>query len=130
MNLFTVVSLICMRFNAHMRRPVISLFALAGFLFGPGALAVLPAIQPVPVYSYSFATPIMLAADEQEIKATPAPEAGSLLLPAASEDEREEKKCMTVCSRWGEECMFINRGAGGTSKKCRRACKSFAEECF
>ena len=60
---------------------------------------------------------------------TPAP--GTLVLPAATDDDsKKDKKCMTVCARWGEECQYINRGAGGTSQKCRRACKQFTEECF
>jgi len=117
LNLFPVASLICMRFNSHVKNTVISLFALAGFLFSSGAFSVVPSIQQIFVDSYQFATTpgsIMLAADEQKIKVTPEPESGSLLLPAASEENEKEKKCMTVCSRWGEECMFINRGVGGT----------------
>ncbi len=59
---------------------------------------------------------------------------GTLLLPAGVESgdaaDTAKKQCMTVCSRWGEECTFINRGIGGMSRKCRRACKQFSEECF
>ncbi len=60
-------------------------------------------------------------------------ESGTLVLPAALGKDRQDKakkQCMTVCGRWGEECIFINRGTGGTTKKCRRACKNFVEECF
>lgn len=57
---------------------------------------------------------------------------GSLLLPQGSEPGKdpEKKQCMTVCARWGEECMLINKGAGGMERRCRRTCKQFAEECF
>ena len=39
----------------------------------------------------------------------------------------EDKKCMTICDKWGEDCL-INPRTGG--RKCRRVCKSFTEECF
>jgi len=77
----------------------------------------------------------LAAGDEEEQKpviqeARP----GTLLLPAGAATgnaaEKAEKQCMTVCSRWGEECTLINRGIGGTSQKCRRTCKQFSEECF
>lgn len=57
---------------------------------------------------------------------------GSLAVPAEKENKAEtrEKKCMTVCSHWGEECTETNPGNGGTSKKCRRVCKQFTDECF
>ena len=51
---------------------------------------------------------------------------GELLLPD-DYNTAEEKKCMTVCERWGEDCI-INPRTG--SRKCRRVCKSFTEECF
>jgi hypothetical protein len=56
----------------------------------------------------------------------------SLATPGADRDKvrEKEKKCMTVCARWGEECAYINKGPGGTTKKCRRACKQFSQECF
>ena len=56
------------------------------------------------------------------------PRSGALVIPQEFEQkaEKKEKKCMTVCSRWGETCVFdVNRG-----RKCRRTCKEFAEECF
>jgi hypothetical protein len=60
--------------------------------------------------------------DERSVK----PLDGELLLPD-DYDEAEDKKCMTVCDRWGEDCI-INPRTG--SRKCRRVCKSFTEECF
>ncbi len=51
---------------------------------------------------------------------------GELLLPDDYK-QAEEKKCMTICEQWGEDCI-INPRTGG--RKCRRVCKSFAEECF
>jgi len=55
------------------------------------------------------------------------PRSGSLLLPAAADEEKREKKCMTVCQRWGQACMIdTTRGV----RKCRRTCKEFGQECF
>jgi hypothetical protein len=63
------------------------------------------------------------AADAEDEK----PRSGTLVLPAAAEEEKSEKKCMTVCQRWGQECMIdATRGV----RKCRRACKEFGQECF
>lgn len=59
------------------------------------------------------------------------PRPGTLVMPGQEkEDEQVKEKCMTVCARWGEECTYINRGTGGTTRKCRRTCKQFTEECF
>ena len=51
---------------------------------------------------------------------------GEILLPD-DYNKSEEKKCITVCKEWGEDCI-INPRTG--SRKCRRVCKSFTEECF
>jgi len=60
-----------------------------------------------------------------------APRPGTLIIPGKEKREKQaEEKCMTVCARWGEECVYVNRGAGGTTRKCRRTCKQFTEECF
>ncbi|MEX2525437.1 MAG: hypothetical protein WD750_10810 [Gammaproteobacteria bacterium] len=59
------------------------------------------------------------------------PRPGTLVLPDQKKETGQgKKKCMTVCARWGEECAYINRGAGGMTRKCRRTCKQFTEECF
>ncbi|MFT5396057.1 MAG: hypothetical protein ACI85N_001246 [Gammaproteobacteria bacterium] len=51
---------------------------------------------------------------------------GELLLPD-DYNKAADKKCMTVCDQWGEDCI-INPRTG--TRKCRRVCKSFTEECF
>ena len=48
-------------------------------------------------------------------------------VPEGSSADQLDKKCLTVCQRWGEDCM-INPRTG--SRKCRRVCKEFGEECF
>ena len=58
---------------------------------------------------------------------------GELLLPEGYNNTAKEKKCITVCSQWGEDCILnINPSAtgAGASRKCRRVCESFAEACF
>lgn len=69
---------------------------------------------------------LMLAESESKDADDEQPLSGSLVLPAADED-KTEKKCMTVCQRWGQECMIdATRGV----RKCRRTCKEFGQECF
>jgi hypothetical protein len=66
----------------------------------------------------------------EEQKQSPEALPGSYILPEAPGSERKPDKCMTVCARWGEECIIVNKGPGGMQRKCRRTCKQFAEECF
>ncbi len=58
-----------------------------------------------------------------------AKEPGDVLesLDKAEASEQAEKKCMTVCEKWGEDCV-INPRTG--ARKCRRMCKKLAQECF
>ncbi|MFT5134333.1 MAG: hypothetical protein ACI9SC_002808 [Gammaproteobacteria bacterium] len=70
---------------------------------------------------------LMLAQSEKQLAEDEQPRSGSLVLPAAADEEKSEKKCMTVCQRWGQECMIdSSRGV----RKCRRTCKEFGQECF
>jgi hypothetical protein len=64
----------------------------------------------------------------------PVPSAGSSDKPIDGElvmpddyNKADEKKCMTVCDQWGQDCI-VNPRTG--NRKCRRVCKSFTEECF
>ena len=56
------------------------------------------------------------------------PKSGTLLMPSDStkKDDKEGKKCMNVCTRWGQDCI-IDPARG---RKCRRTCQEFGEECF
>lgn len=58
---------------------------------------------------------------------------GELLFPE-NYDAGKQKKCMTVCKNWGEDCILLQKGnprsGYAMDRKCRRVCKSFAEECF
>ena len=52
---------------------------------------------------------------------------GDLVIPGAKENEGKEKQCVTVCDKWGKDCI-INPRTG--ARKCRRMCKSFGKECI
>jgi hypothetical protein len=76
------------------------------------------------VFSLSVSAPVY--SEEENDGRSVKPLDGELLLPD-DYNKVEEKKCMTVCDRWGEDCI-LNPRTG--SRKCRRVCKSFAEDCF
>ena len=63
---------------------------------------------------------------EEESERSVKPLDGELVLPD-DYNKADDKKCMTVCDQWGEDCI-INPRTG--TRKCRRVCKSFTEECF
>jgi hypothetical protein len=56
----------------------------------------------------------------------PQPESGDLIIPGEDKDQKE-KKCLTICKKWGEDCI-INPRTG--NRDCRRTCKELGEECF
>jgi hypothetical protein len=72
----------------------------------------------------------VLTGDNNDSEAREQPMPGTLVLPGEVKQKQDGKKCMTVCARWGEECVYINRGTGGTERKCRRTCQQFTSECF
>lgn len=75
------------------------------------------------MFSLSVSAPVYAEEnDDRSVK----PLDGELQLPD-DYNQAEEKKCMTICAKWGEDCI-INPRTG--SRKCRRVCKSFTEECF
>ena len=78
------------------------------------------------LFIFLMTSPFSLSADEKPTNQSTKVIDGELLLPD-DYNKAEEKKCMTVCEQWGEDCI-INPRTG--SRKCRRVCKSFAEECF
>ncbi len=55
------------------------------------------------------------------------PENGELIIPGENSSSDSEKKCLTVCKNWGEDCM-INPRTGASN--CRKTCKEFGRECF
>jgi hypothetical protein len=71
-------------------------------------------------------SPVAFSADDNR-QSEEKPRSGSLILPAAADEDKSEKKCMTVCQRWGEDCMIDSRRG---VRKCRRTCKEFGQECF
>ncbi len=68
----------------------------------------------------------VVIAGEAPIPADDQISTGPLILP--EEDEPGvEKKCLTVCEKWGEACT-INPRTG--NRRCRRVCKQLGKECF
>ena len=66
----------------------------------------------------------LLAENTQDTKTEPEP--GALVIPG-EESDKVDKKCLTVCKKWGEDCI-INPRTG--ARNCRRTCKDFGKECF
>ena len=83
----------------------------------PGALSPNPA---------SF----ILAQEYENDENTPKPETTRIQLPAQIQEFRDNRRCMTVCSGWGEECVMVNTETDFVTQKCMRTCTSFAEECL
>jgi hypothetical protein len=75
---------------------------------------------------FSLSISFHASAEEDNSKRSVKPLDGELILPD-DYNKGEEKKCVTVCDKWGEDCI-LNPSTG--SRKCRRVCKSFAEQCF
>ncbi len=88
-----------------------------------------------------FVPNMLLAAESDQTIVKPSD--GPLRLPDGYKKSDQEKRCMTICKRWGKECIVAGgsgsiavdgqgnvSGSGGGSRKCRRVCKSFGEECF
>ena len=67
---------------------------------------------------------LLVAENTQGAKSDPEP--GSLVIPG-EESDKVDKKCLTVCKKWGEDCI-INPRTG--ARNCRRTCKDFGKECF
>ena len=73
---------------------------------------------------------LILALEYETGDIQPQRETASLQVPAASGENRDDRRCMTICSNWGEECVMIRPASDVVTKKCVRTCKSFAKECF
>lgn len=73
-----------------------------------------------------LSTSTIVFSEEEEKERSVKPLDGELVLPD-DYNKADDKKCMTVCEQWGEDCI-INPRTG--NRKCRRVCKSFAEACF
>ena len=76
------------------------------------------------IFSVCLSAPVYSEESPNDENVTPLD--GEILLPD-DYDKTEEKKCITVCDKWGEDCI-VNPRTG--SRNCRRVCKSFTEECF
>ena len=73
----------------------------------------------------SLVEALLLAENSEDSKSDV--RSGELIIPGAKETEAKEKRCVTVCDKWGKDCI-INPRTG--VRKCRRMCKSFGKECI
>ena len=90
-------------------------------------------LLPAALAALLLGNPALSVAEEPASGEAEQPLPGELIIPdemGGDKGQEEKKQCMTVCAEWGEECMLINKGAGGMERKCRRTCQQFAEECF
>lgn len=71
-----------------------------------------------------YGSRLLLAENTGDTKKEPEP--GTLVIPG-EDSEKADKKCLTVCKKWGEDCI-INPRTG--ARNCRRTCKDFGKECF
>ena len=75
---------------------------------------------------YSSPVEALLLAEKSEDSKSDV-KSGDLIIPGAKETSEKEKQCVTVCDKWGKDCI-INPNTG--VRKCRRMCKSFGKECI
>ena len=78
------------------------------------------------IYGDFTAAQLLAAAETTELPAAE-PESGDLIIPGDEEAGNGQKQCLTVCKKWGEDCI-INPRTG--QRQCRKTCKDFGEECF
>ena len=78
------------------------------------------------------APPPAIVLDLESTDSQPERETATLRIqvPAATQEFREDRRCMTFCSSWGQDCVTLNAGTDRVTRKCVRACKSFSEECL
>jgi len=79
-------------------------------------------------YFHNSQVPALMLAEADCIdEKTGEPCDGALVIPGQAQEKQAEKKCVRVCSKWGERCT-INPRTG--QKKCMRTCDKFGEDCF
>lgn len=107
------------------------LHAVLIFVFVLGAAPAAQQSSFAPAES-ADANPLVLSLEYENSDIQPEHETATLRIqvPAGNLEYREDRRCMTVCSRWGEDCLRRSAGSGAVATKCVRTCKSFAEECL
>lgn len=111
--------------NLSLFRPfTFTALCLALVIAAPATFAVDSGLNWLADADHSSAT--ILLAESGSSADKEKPRSGTVVIPANAEKDKSEKKCMTVCQRWGQECMYDNN----RGRKCRRTCKEFGQECF
>ena len=133
LNFFPVASPRLLLSNYPMKKWLASVCFLSALVTAASTLDAAPSMQYLsPAAPELPAAPaaLVIALEYENGNIRPQGETASLRLPAASEENREDRRCMTVCSSWGEECVITPAGADVVTEKCVRTCQSFAEECL
>ena len=131
LNFFSVASLKLLLSNYPMKNWLICMCFLPALVLAATTFDTTSLIQP-PTSAASTLTVspasliLALEYDNGDIQAQP--ETASLQFPAETEENPDNRRCMTVCSKWGEECIMVSVDV--VTKKCVRTCKSFAKECL
>ena len=105
-----------------------TLVITVSILFGAASTAQQSSYAPRKMPDDAPAPTIVLDIESTDVQ--PERETATLRIQTANPEYREDRRCMTVCSRWGEDCVMLNSGSNLVTKKCVRTCKSFAEECL
>ena len=97
------------------------IFVILLCLWGPFASAAnfVPQYMPQPGIAWvnsdnnvPLSEQLLLIAENTQGDGTEQPEPGSLVIPG-EESDKADKKCLTVCKKWGEDCIINPRTAGG-----------------
>jgi len=83
-------------------------------------------IKLLSAFLLMFATATVFAGEAEKDTDSGIP-IGEVVQPGETGEQQEDKKCLTICERWGKDCI-INPRTG--NRKCRRICKEFGQECF
>ena len=85
-----------------------------------------------PAWATDDNRPLTLVLEYENGDVRPERETASLqvTVPAGNPESREDRRCMTFCSSWGQDCVTLNHGTDHVTRKCVRTCKTFSEECL
>lgn len=133
LNLIPVASLRLIMSNSIMKKWLVCMCFLPAFVSAapvPDGSSFLQHPSPAPAALHATPAPLIIALEYENDENKPQSETASLQVIVPGEENPDNRRCMTVCSGWGEECVAINASTNGVTRKCMRTCTSFAKECL